>query len=103
MYVGVLHENLSCGHVSSVPVEPIRVALSVVRLTQEPRSRARYPVRLHTFVVTPADPRKAVVIYWRKYVHLLVVNSLGGLRLPRKCVVRLTDRPEITIPVYFGR
>ena len=68
MYVGVLHENISCGHVSSAPVEPTRVALSVARLTQEPRYRARYPVRLHTFVSTPADPRRAVVSYWRKYV-----------------------------------
>ena len=41
MYMRVLHVNLSCDHVPSVPVEPIRVALSIARLTQEPRSRAR--------------------------------------------------------------
>ena len=103
MYMGVLHENLSCDHVSSVPIEPIRVALSVARLTREPRSRARYQVRLYTFVSTPADPRRAVVSYWQKFVHLVVVNSLGGLRLPRNSVVRLTDRPEMTITVYLGR
>ena len=43
MYMGVIHENLSCDHVSSVPIEPIRVALSIACQTQEPRSRARYP------------------------------------------------------------
>ena len=90
----------SCDHVSSVPVEPIRVAQSAARLTQEQRSRASH---LHTFVSTPADPRRAVVSYWQKYVHLVVVNSLGGLRLPRNSVLRLTDRPEMTITVYLGR
>ena len=32
------------------------------------------------------------VSYWRKYVHEVLVNRLGGLSLPRKSVVRLTDR-----------
>ena len=43
-----------------------------------------------------------VVIYWRKYVHEVLVNRLGGLSLPRKSVVRLTDRPVITLEVYRG-
>ena len=33
--------------------------------------------------------RRAVVSYWRKYVHEVLVNRLGGLSLPRKSVVRL--------------
>ena len=41
--------------------------------------------------------------YWRKYVHEVLVNRLGGLRLPRKSVVRLTDRPDMTLDVYRGR
>ena len=37
--------------------------------------------------------------YWRKYVHEVLVNRLGGLSLPRKSVVRLTDRPDMTVVV----
>ena len=33
----------------------------------------------------------------------LLVIRLGGLRLPRKSVVRLTGRPDMTIDVYRGR
>ena len=43
------------------------------------------------------------VSYWRKYVHEVLVNRLGGLSLPRKSVVRLTDRPDMTLDVYRGR
>ena len=39
----------------------------------------------------------AVVSYWRKYVHEVLVNYLGGLSLPRESVVRLTDRSDMTI------
>ena len=41
--------------------------------------------------------------YWRKYVHEELVNRLGGLSLPRKSVVMLTDRPDMTLGVYHGR
>ena len=37
------------------------------------------------------------------YVHEVLVNPLGGLSLPRKSVVRLTDRPNMTLDVYRGR
>ena len=47
--------------------------------------------------------RRAVVNYWRKYVHEVLVNRLGDLSLPRKSVVRLTDRPDMTLDVYRGR
>ena len=36
-------------------------------------------------------------------MHEVLVNRLGGLRLPRKSVVRLTDRPDMTLDVYRGR
>ena len=36
-------------------------------------------------------------------MHEVLVNRLGGLSLPRKSVVRLTDRPDITLDVYRGR
>ena len=47
--------------------------------------------------------RRAVVSYLRKYVHEVLVNRLGGLSLSRKSVVRLTDRPDMTLDVYRGR
>ena len=63
----------------------------------------RYPVWQHTFVSPSAFSRRAVVSYWRKYVHEVLVNRLGGLSLPGKSVVRLTDRPDMTLDVYRGR
>ena len=41
--------------------------------------------------------------YWRKYVHEVLVNRFEGLSLSRKNVVRLTDRPDMTLDVYCGR
>ena len=64
---------------------------------------SKYPVWPHTFISPSADSRGAVVSYWRKYVHEVLVNRLGGLSLPRKSVVRLTDRPDMTLDVYRGR
>ena len=36
-------------------------------------------------------------------MHEVLDNRLGGLSLPRKSVVRLTDRPDMTLDVYRGR
>ena len=36
-------------------------------------------------------------------MHEVLVNRLGGLSLPRKSVVRLTDRPDMTLDVYRER
>ena len=36
-------------------------------------------------------------------MHEVLVNRLGGLSLPRKSTVRLTDRPDMTLDVYRGR
>ena len=33
-------------------------------------------------------------------MHEVLVNHLGDLSLPRKSVVRLTDRPDMTLDVY---
>ena len=33
----------------------------------------------------------------------VLVNRLGGLSLPRKSVVMLTDHPDMTLDVYRGR
>ena len=37
------------------------------------------------------------------YVHKVLVRRLGGLSLPRKSVVRLSDHPDMTSDVYCGR
>ena len=36
-------------------------------------------------------------------MHEVLVKRFGGLSLPRKSVVRLTDRPDMTLDVYRGR
>ena len=36
-------------------------------------------------------------------MHEVLVNRLGGLSLSKKSVVRLTDRPDMTLDVYRGR
>ena len=36
-------------------------------------------------------------------MHEILFDRLGGLSLPRKSVVRLTDRPDMTLDVYSGR
>ena len=36
-------------------------------------------------------------------MHEVLVNRLGGLSLPSKSVVRLTDRHDMTLDVYRGR
>ena len=59
-------------------------------------------IPLNKFVSPSAFLRRAVVSYWQKYVHEVLVNRLG-LSLPRKSVVRLTDRPDMTLDVYRGR
>ena len=65
-----------------------------------PRWQCFLLVWQHTFVSHSADSRRAVVRYWRKYVHEVLVNSLGGQSLPRKSVVRLSDCPGMTFAVY---
>ena len=82
---------------------PRRVAQSVGHLTRKSGVWVQYLVWQHTFVSPSAFSRRAVVSYWRKYVHEVPVNCLGGLSLPRKSVVRLTDRPDMTLDVYHGR
>ena len=77
-----------------------RVAQPVAHVTQKPeipgsipvqaRGPGSIPVRPHTFISPSTDSRRAVISYWRKYVHLVLVKGLGGLSLPRNSAVRLT-------------
>ena len=82
--------------------QPCRVSQSVGLLTRKSEILGSIP-GLATFVPPSADSRGAVVSYWQKYVHEVLVNRLGGLSLPRKSVVRSTDRPDMTLDVYRGR
>ena len=47
----------------------------------------------HQIFFSVTDSRRAVVSYKKKYVHGVLVS------LPRKSVVTLSDRLDITIPV----
>ena len=83
--------------------KPSHVAQSVGHLTRKSEVMGSIP-GLATYFVSPStDSRVAVVSYWRKYVYEVLVNCLGGLSLPRKSVVRLTDHPDMTLDVYHGR
>ena len=53
--------------------------------------------------IPSADSRRVVVSYRGKYVQEVLVNHLGGLSLPWKSVVRLTDFPDMTLAVYHVR
>ena len=81
-------------------VGPGRVAQSVGHLTRKSGVLGSIPVWQHTFVFFLSW---AVVSYWRKYVHDVLFNRLEGLSLPRKSVVKLTDRSDIILDVYRGR
>ena len=72
---------------------PGRVAQSVGHLTRKSGVLGSIPGLATYFRFPFRFFKKAVVSYWRKYVHEVLVNRLGGLSLPRKSVVRLTDRP----------
>ena len=79
---------------------PGRVAQSVGHLTRKSQGLGSIPGLATYFRFFS---RWAIVSYWRKYVHEVLVNHLEGLSLPRKSVVRLTDRPDMTLDVYRGR
>ena len=82
---------------------PGRVAQSVGHLTRRSGVLGSIPGLATYFRFSFHFFKKAVVSYWRKYVHEVLVNRLGDLSLPRKSVVRLTDRPDMTVDVYRGR
>ena len=79
------------------------VAPSIGHLTRKSEVLGSIPGLATYFFSPSADSRGAVVSYWRKYVHKVLVNCSGGLSLPRKSVVRLTGCPDMTLDVYHGR
>ena len=76
-------------------------AQSVAHLTQGPEFLGLIPSPV-TSISHSADSKRAVVSYWQKYVHLVLVNLLEGLSLRGKSMVRLTHHSDITIAVYHG-
>ena len=84
-------------------MRPGRVAQSVGHLTHKSGVLGSIPGLATYFVSPSAFSKRAVVSYWRKYVHEALVNRLEGLSLPRKSVVRLNHRPDMTLAVYHGR
>ena len=84
-------------------MQPGRVALSVGHLTRKSEVLGSIPGLATYFRFSFRCSRRAFVSYRQKYVHEVLVNRLGGLSLPRKSVVRLTDRPNMTLDVYRGR
>ena len=87
----------------NLKVQPGRVAQSVGHLTRKSGVLGSIPGLATYFRFSFRFSRRAVVSYWRKYVHEVLVNRIGGLSLPRKSVVRLTDHPDMTLDVYRGR
>ena len=88
----------SCGHNAKRGC----IAQSVAHLTQEPEVPGSIPGPATYFVSPSADSRRAVFSYWGMNGHEVLVSSLGGLSPPRKSVVRLNDRPNMTLDVYYG-
>ena len=82
---------------------PGRVAQSVGLQTRKSGVLGSIPGLAKYFHSPSAFSKRVVVSYWRKYVHEVLVNRSGGLSLPRKSMVRLTDRPDMTLDVYRGR
>ena len=73
---------------------------SVARLTKEPEVLGSIPGPAIYFRSPSADSKRAVVSYWRNYLHEILVIRLGGLSLPKKKVVRITDYPDMTIQLF---
>ena len=67
-----------------VSVESCRAAWR----SQEPEVSGSLYGPPYSFVSPSADSRRAVVSYWQKCVHEVLVNRLDGLSLPRKSVNR---------------
>ena len=75
---------------SSILSQPGRVAQSVGHLTRKSGVLGSIPGLATYFRSPSAFSRRAVVSYWRKYVHKVLINRFGDLSLPRKSVDRLT-------------
>ena len=83
--------------------EPSRVAQSVGHLTRKSGVLGSIPGLATYFRFSFRFFKKGSCQLLAKVCAKLLVNRLGGLSLPRKRVVRLADRPDMTLDVYRGR
>ena len=82
---------------------PGRVAQSVGHLTRKSGVPGSIPGLATYFRFSFRFFKKGSCQLLAKDVHEVLVNRFGCLSLPRKSVVRLTDRPDMTLYVYRGR
>ena len=90
-----IEKSLKC----PLTYEPGRVAQSVGRQTRKSGVLGSIPGLATYFRFSFRLFKKGS----RQLLAKVLVNRLGGLSLPRKSVVRLTDRPAMTLDVYRGR
>ena len=83
--------------------EPGHVAQSVGHLTRKSGVLGSIPGLATYFRFSFCFFKKGSCQLLAKVCHEVLVNRLGGLSLPRKSVVRSTDRPDMTLDVYHGR
>ena len=79
----------------SLPIRPGRIVQSVARLTQE--------LEAPSFHTRPGYFKKGSCQLLAKYVHLVLVTHLGGLRQRRNSMIRLTECKDTTTAAYRGR
>ena len=82
---------------------PGHVAQSVGHLTRKSGVLGSIPSLATYFHFSFRFFKKGSCQLLAKVCAEVLVNRLGGLRLPRKSMVRLTDRPDMTLDVYRGR
>ena len=83
-------------------LQPGRVAQSVGHLTRKSGVLGSIPGLATYFRFSFRFFKKGSCQLLAKVCARVLVNRLGGLSLPRKSVVRLTDRPDMTLDVYRG-
>lgn len=57
----------------------------------------------HGHTLPSADLISCLVLCLVQNVQRVLIKRLVGLSLPKISVVRLSDRPKMTIPIYRGR
>ena len=82
---------------------PSRVEQSVGHLTRKSGVLGSIPGLATYFRFSFRFFKKGSCQLLAKVCAQVLVNCLGGQSLPRKSVVRLTDRPDMTLDVYGGR
>ena len=83
--------------------QPGRVAQSVGHLTRKSGVLGSTPGLATYFRFSFRFFKKGSCQLLSKVCARILVNRLRGLSLPRKSVVSLTDRPDMTLHVYRGR